>query len=102
MRSPIDRRNHFVHPQHSGAQLLVVEGIVAEDGLRISMSSFVVPRLTSKLLCGTAGPNPDMTNVNAMTNTIDETPMSRRAAFLLDTFWSEITLSRSRTPATRC
>ena len=55
MRSPIDRRNHFVHPQHSGAQLLVVEGIVAEDGLRISMSSFVVPRLTSKLLCGHRG-----------------------------------------------
>ena len=35
-----DRRNHFVHPQHIGPQLLVAEGVVAEDGLPSPM----VPR----------------------------------------------------------
>ena len=29
----INRRNDFVHPQHIGPQLLVAEGVVAEDGL---------------------------------------------------------------------
>ena len=28
-----DRRNDLVHPQHVGPQLLVPEGVVAEDGL---------------------------------------------------------------------
>jgi hypothetical protein len=51
--------NHFVHPQHIGPQLLVAEGVEAEDRLAISMSSFVVvPRLTSKLSCSHRGSEP--------------------------------------------
>ena len=32
----------LVHPQHVGPQLLVTEGVVAEDGLPISMVPLVI------------------------------------------------------------
>jgi hypothetical protein len=45
-----------VHPQHIGPQLLVAEGVEAEDGLPISMSLFVlVSRVPSKLLTHLVG-----------------------------------------------
>jgi hypothetical protein len=50
-----------VHPQHIGPQLFVTEGVVAENGLPISMFPFgivsivpfaIVVRATSSLACG--------------------------------------------------
>ena len=54
-----DRRNDLVHPQHVGPQLLVAEGVVAEDGLPISMFPLPSSRCLSpsserlaRLICG--------------------------------------------------
>jgi hypothetical protein len=37
-----DGRNDLVHPQHTGPQLLVPEGVVAEDGLPPAMLPLVI------------------------------------------------------------